>query len=129
MLTASQTCHFLFLVLAHNMGGDMTGDEISNVNTVAYSVGDCETSNAAHHGTPSQRKCATIWGASMSDSKDGQHLNMFELATRFDTWFARVDDMDEYCDHPSSSASSNTKNFVFLLSAPFLIVSSTIWTM
>lgn len=46
--------------LAHNQGGGMTAGEISAVHQVAFSVGDCQTSHEGHHGTPIQRRCATL---------------------------------------------------------------------
>ena len=39
---------FAAYFLAHNSGGDMTSSEISNIHRVAFSVGDCETSDAFH---------------------------------------------------------------------------------
>ena len=42
--------------LSHATGGDMTGDELSNIHSIAYSVGDCAIYNDGHHGTPQQRR-------------------------------------------------------------------------
>ena len=107
--------------LAHDSGGDMTSDEISNIHTVAYSVGDCETSNHAHHGTPNERRCATVWGARMADSEEGSVLHLIELANRFDTWFERIDDLDELCEFTKSAASFNINPFTILQALPTLL--------
>lgn len=107
--------------LAHNNGGDMTADEISNIHRVAYSVGDCDVGNDLHHGTPSERRCATVWGAQMADSNLGRHLNALELSYQFDSWFNDIDDIDAMCDPILSTASaasvSNTKQTLVVLQA------------
>lgn len=94
--------------LAHDSGGDMTSEEISNVKTIAYSVGDCEITNDAHHGTPSQRKCATIWGSSLADSDSGRTLKLQDVANQFETWYAKIDEMDDSCDYPTQSSSARS---------------------
>ena len=91
--------------LAHNEGGSMVADEISNVHSVAFSVGDCEISHEGHHGTPIQRRCATVWGAALADHEEiDKKMDVFELETRFNEWFDRVDDLDESCHHVHSAA-------------------------
>jgi len=52
--------------LAHDRGGDMVAHEIGIFERTAFSTGDCSTSQEDHHGTPSQRECAAVWGASMA---------------------------------------------------------------
>ena len=47
---------FAAYFLAHDGGGDMTGEEMANVHDAAYSVGDCEVGNDGHHGTPRERR-------------------------------------------------------------------------
>ena len=89
--------------LTHISGGDMTVEQLSNIHSVAYSVGDCEMSNdARHHGTPQQRRCATIWGASVASSQDAANIDLIELKNRFDTWYER--DLDDFCEHSNSAA-------------------------
>jgi len=53
--------------LTHDMGGDMTSHEIGIFNQVAYGTGDCKMDSEDHHGTPKQRQCAAIWGASKAN--------------------------------------------------------------
>ena len=100
--------------LAHDMGGDMDPEEILNVHTVAYSVGDCAEDHDGHHGTPRQRWCATHWGATLADAQefDGENtMELTELKERYDAWYERVDDLDEFCGYSASSAASFSKNF------------------
>eukprot|EP00585_Thalassiosira_rotula_P010068 CAMPEP_0196135990 /NCGR_PEP_ID=MMETSP0910-20130528/4442_1 /TAXON_ID=49265 /ORGANISM="Thalassiosira rotula, Strain GSO102" /LENGTH=582 /DNA_ID=CAMNT_0041396199 /DNA_START=13 /DNA_END=1758 /DNA_ORIENTATION=+ len=52
--------------LAHDMGGDMVAADIGIFERTAFSTGDCSTSQEDHHGTPAQRECAAVWGASMA---------------------------------------------------------------
>lgn len=99
--------------LAHEDGGGMTSNEISNIHTIAYSVGDCATSNTGHHGTPRQRKCATRWGASLS--QDVEDIDLIELQDRFDSWYESVDYLDDLCQHVASSASLVTSSLVYIL--------------
>jgi len=92
--------------LAHDSGGDMTSEEISNLHAIAYSVGDCEVTNEAHHGTPSQRKCATVWGSSLADSDRGRKLKLQDVAKEFESWYTKIDEMDDSCDCPTKSSSA-----------------------
>ena len=50
--------------LAHDRGGNMEAHEISEFSMVAFATGDCNTGQEDHHGTPKQRYCASVWGAS-----------------------------------------------------------------
>eukprot|EP00580_Thalassiosira_gravida_P021347 CAMPEP_0201679358 /NCGR_PEP_ID=MMETSP0494-20130426/48263_1 /ASSEMBLY_ACC=CAM_ASM_000839 /TAXON_ID=420259 /ORGANISM="Thalassiosira gravida, Strain GMp14c1" /LENGTH=595 /DNA_ID=CAMNT_0048162831 /DNA_START=113 /DNA_END=1900 /DNA_ORIENTATION=- len=50
--------------LAHDRGGDMIAREIGVFERTAFSTGDCSTDQEDHHGTPAQRECAAVWGAS-----------------------------------------------------------------
>lgn len=93
----------------------MVADEISNVNSVAFSVGDCEINHEGHHGTPIQRRCATVWGAALADHEEiDKKMDIFELETRFNEWFARVDDLDESCQHIHSAATPRAYPTLFL---------------
>ena len=58
--------------LAHNDGGNMLIHEIGIFDKTAFSTGDCSANEDDHHGSPKQRQCAAIWGASLS-SKDHEH--------------------------------------------------------
>jgi hypothetical protein len=50
--------------LAHDRGGNMETHEISEFSMTAFATGDCNTGQEDHHGTPKQRYCASVWGAS-----------------------------------------------------------------
>ena len=52
--------------LAHDEGGNFDSTEIGIFDETAFATGDCATSRVDHHGTPDQRKCAAIWGASLA---------------------------------------------------------------
>lgn len=101
--------------LTHQSGGDMSADEISNIHTIAYSVGDCEISNDGHHGTPQQRRCATKFGASMADSEEVDDLNLTDLKDRFDLWYEQIDNLDASCDQAYSSAANTRSSIVHSL--------------
>ena len=91
--------------LAHDQGGDMTANQLANVDSLAFSVGDCEESEKGHHGTPLQRRCATAWGAELADDKEiDKKLDIYELEARFDAWFERVDDLIDSCQYVHSAA-------------------------
>ena len=100
----------------------MTSNEISNIHTIAYSVGDCATSNTGHHGTPRQRKCATRWGASLS--QDVEDIDLIELQDRFDSWYENVDYLDDLCQHVASSASLVTSSIVYILPVMSFLIGS-----
>ncbi len=57
--------------LGHDEGGNMHPEEIRTFHQTAFSTGDCSVEdNDDHHGTPLQRQCAAIWGASLAASHD-----------------------------------------------------------
>lgn len=88
--------------LAHEHGLDMSSNEISHLRQIAYSAGDCETSNDGHHGTPRQRRCATAWGASLSQNENGAGdtvLDVSKLKNKFNDWYEDIDSLDESCQH------------------------------
>mmetsp|Transcript_20755 Transcript_20755/g.31477 ORF Transcript_20755/g.31477 Transcript_20755/m.31477 type:complete len:113 (+) Transcript_20755:3-341(+) len=85
----------------------MTAEELSNIHSVAYSVGDCEMGNEdKHHGTPQQRRCATRWGTSVAGSGDAANINLIELKHRFDVWYDEsLDVPNGFCEYITSAAS------------------------
>lgn len=109
--------------LAHDQGGNMASDEISNVHSVAFSVGDCVKNSEGHHGTPIQRRCATVWGAELADNcEDMDKMNVFEFQDRFEQWYERVDDLNDLCQHVYSAAStSSSYRTLFLQVIAFLV--------
>lgn len=83
--------------LAHDQGGALSAYEITHVE-VAFSVGDCRISHEGHHGTPFQRRCATLWAASLTDNiEEGNRMGLLELKSRFDAWYETVDGLDDSC--------------------------------
>lgn len=102
--------------LAHQAGGGLSADEISNIHTIAYSVGDCERSDSAsHHGTPRQRRCATMWGTSVANSHEAAGLDLIDLESRFNSWYNvlnderyydRLQDLESFCSYSSLPLSS-----------------------
>lgn len=106
---------FAAYFLANNSGGDMTGKQISNIHRVAYSVGDCNTSDELHHGTPKERYCATIWGAAFADSEEGRKLNARELYARFNTWFSEIGSLNNDCLPPTSLSTKRNINTIVSL--------------
>lgn len=90
--------------LAHDEGAALSAYEITNVHEVAFSVGDCRISHEGHHGTPFQRRCATLWAASLADNKEERNrMGLLELKRRFDGWYETVDGLDDSCHLPSAA--------------------------
>ncbi|KAL7539017.1 hypothetical protein ACHAXR_010150 [Thalassiosira sp. AJA248-18] len=106
--------------LAHTSGGYMAPEEISNIHKIAYSLGDCEMSNVdRHHGTPRQRWCATMWGASVADLGNSANMDLIQLMTKFDTWYNRLDiwyknldNLSSFCEHGNSAAPFTSNHVV-----------------
>ena len=109
---------FAAYFLANNNGGDMSSSEISNIHQVAFSVGDCKINDNLHHGTPRQRTCATIWGATFADSDEGRNLNARQLYSGFNNWYSAIEELDEDCTPLSSVSSSKRVHFILLLMIP-----------
>ena len=82
----------------------MSAIEISNIHAISYSVGDCSFNDDGHHGTPSQRRCATKFGESLSEQED--YLNLFDLQNRFNRWYENVDDLNDLCQVSSGASTS-----------------------
>ena len=49
--------------------------------------------------------CATRWGAALADSQEVANIDLIELKSRFETWYGRIDDLNDICQHASSAAS------------------------
>lgn len=99
---------FSAFFLNHDSGGDLSGAEIDRIYRSAYSVGDCEIENEGHHGTPAERRCASIWGAELADSSDASVIDLLELKSRFNLWFDGVDYHCTTIDVSSASTPSRT---------------------
>ena len=90
--------------LAHDDGGRMSAIEISNIHAISYSVGDCLFNDDGHHGTPSQRRCATKLGEMLSEQDDD--LDLIDLHNRFNLWYENVDDLNDLCQVSSGAPTS-----------------------
>ena len=60
--------------LAHDRGGNMDVHEIGEFIMTAFATGDCNVGQSDHHGTPKQRYCASVWGASQAALANGSVL-------------------------------------------------------
>lgn len=61
--------------LAHDRGGNMDAHQIGEFAMTAFATGDCNVGQEDHHGTPKQRHCASVWGASRAAlAEDGSQL-------------------------------------------------------
>jgi hypothetical protein len=54
--------------VAHKRGLNMAGERLDRVVRTFHEVGDCAFANANHHGTPNQRRKASIWGGDLARS-------------------------------------------------------------
>ena len=70
--------------LAHDMGADMPSSDVSTLDQIAFATGDCRVAEDDHHGTPEQRSCASIWGASRAAADDVPLLDPEEFVSHFD---------------------------------------------
>lgn len=85
--------------LAHSHGGhsimmgngDTTTNNVLNeVHRAAFSMGDCESGIATHHGSPRQRECASKYGANLAIKFGGGILSPVKLMNMFDS---KLDDI------------------------------------
>ena len=70
--------------LAHDKGANMNYEEISDFQRAAFATGDCKTDDPNHHGLPSQRQCASIWGANLATPGDRPILDPGQFMRHFD---------------------------------------------
>jgi hypothetical protein len=70
--------------LAHKSGGGLDTNELDEVHRAAFSMGDCESSIATHHGSPRQRECASNYGANLAVTFGGSVLPPVKLKNMFD---------------------------------------------
>ncbi|KAL9182046.1 hypothetical protein ACHAXT_012389 [Thalassiosira profunda] len=69
--------------LAHDDGGDFDAEAIGIFDRTAFATGDCSTGRDDHHGTPEQRRCASLWGASRAAEDDAPVLDPEEFVQSF----------------------------------------------
>lgn len=76
--------------LAHNSGGGMDASQLDEVHRAAFSMGDCKSSIATHHGSPRQRECASNYGANLAIKFGGSVLPPVKLKNMFDTKLSEI---------------------------------------
>ncbi|KAL3785975.1 LOW QUALITY PROTEIN: hypothetical protein HJC23_005684 [Cyclotella cryptica] len=84
--------------LAHKLGGGFDASRLYEVHRTAYSLGDCETADGTHHGTPRQRECATNYGANLALASyvDGGYIiSPEDLRRMFDEKYHAILALDE----------------------------------
>jgi hypothetical protein len=76
--------------LAHKSGEGLDTNELDEVHRAAFSMGDCESSIATHHGSPRQRECASNYGANLAISFGGSVLPPLKLKIMFDVKLSEI---------------------------------------
>ena len=61
----------------------------------AFATGDCSTDSEDHHGTPPQRACAAMWGASMAAPDHVPVLDPDVFVTSFNAAYMMMLNLDE----------------------------------
>ena len=82
---------------AHKHGGGYDTSKLYGVHRSAFSLGDCESRDGTHHGTPRQRECASNYGANLalpSYVDGGYRLSPVQLRDRFDEEFEGILSLD-----------------------------------
>jgi len=80
--------------LAHDEGGNMMANEIGIFDETAFATGDCSVTKVDHHGTPRQRQCAAIWGASLAATDHVPILDPEVFVNSFNEAYGRILDLD-----------------------------------
>lgn len=70
-------------------------EEISEFQRAAFATGDCKTDDPSHHGLPSQRQCASIWGASLASPDDRPILDPDQFKRHFDESYEAMLALDD----------------------------------
>lgn len=81
--------------LAHDLGGNFDFNEISEFQRAAFATGDCKTDDPNHHGLPSQRQCASIWGANVALPDDRPILDPNQFMRHFDESYEALLALDD----------------------------------
>ena len=76
--------------LAHKSGGGLDTEQLDEVHRAAFSMGDCESSIATHHGSPRQRECASKYGANLAIKVGGSVLPPVKLKNMFDSKLSEI---------------------------------------
>ena len=83
---------------AHVNGGGFDTSKLYGMHRSAFSLGDCESEEGTHHGTPRQRECASNFGVNLalpSYVDGGYRLSPMQLRSRFDEKFGGILSLDE----------------------------------
>ncbi|KAL7544624.1 hypothetical protein ACHAWF_007997 [Thalassiosira exigua] len=100
--------------LAHDRGANMSPEEIEYFAEASYSTGDCGTGKEDHHGTPAQRRCAAIWGASRAAPDDVPTLDPEAFVRKFDAAYPKMLRLDpRECELVVEEASGDGNSFDF----------------
>lgn len=81
---------FASYYLGHSQGGRMNTNQLNEVHRSAFSMGDCESAIATHHGSPRQRECASNFGANLAIKFGGGVLPPIKLMDMFDSKLAEI---------------------------------------
>jgi hypothetical protein len=84
--------------LAHKEGGGFDTSRLYEIHRSAFSLGDCESRDGTHHGTPRQRECASNYGSNLalpSYVDGGYKLSPEQLRTLFDEKYESILGLDE----------------------------------
>lgn len=84
--------------LAHKLGGGFDASRLYDVHRTAYSLGDCESADGTHHGTPRQRECASNYGANLALASyvdGGYRMSPEDLRRMFDEKYQAILALDE----------------------------------
>jgi hypothetical protein len=72
--------------LSHARGASMQWKRVQQFLTVFFNIGDCTVTNLGHHGTPTQRMAAALWGYNVANNaqKQGHILSAQEFTRQFE---------------------------------------------
>jgi hypothetical protein len=72
--------------LSHARGASMQWKRVQQFLQVFFNIGDCQVNNDGHHGTPTQRMAAALWGYSVANDaqKQGHILTSQEFTALFE---------------------------------------------
>ena len=76
--------------LAHKSGAGLDTKQLDEVHRAAFSMGDCKSSIATHHGSPRQRECASNYGANLAVKFGGKVLPPVKLKNMFDAKLSEI---------------------------------------
>jgi hypothetical protein len=99
--------------LAHKDGGGLDASRLYEIHRSAFSLGDCQSKEGTHHGTPRQRECASNFGSNLampSYVDGGYKLTPEQLRTMFDEQIESILALNEEVCMPVVEESTLDKN-------------------